>query len=57
MTTAISVPSGVSQRSLPQVAENATICSRHGYDGVPAGEAFVAHDLSENRIPLFGIMP
>ena len=26
--------------SLPQVAENATICRRHGYDGVPAAAAW-----------------
>ena len=28
--------------SLPQVAENATICRRHGYDGVPAAAALRA---------------
>src|SRR6516225_1241513 len=28
--------------SLPQVAENATICGRHGYDGVPSAVALSA---------------
>jgi hypothetical protein len=45
--------------SLPQVAENATICRRHGYDRVPAAAALsicLRMIFSENRVPLFGIM-
>ena len=40
--------------SLPQVAENAMICRRHGYDGVPAAAAISsAHDLFRKPGPTF----
>jgi hypothetical protein len=49
----------IAAASLPQVAENATICRRHGYDRVPAAAALsicLRMIFSENRVPLFGIM-